>query len=97
MNIIFEPAARAEFAEAARWYAIQAGRLQATDFRNEVHRTLTLLRNHPQMGSPATLGVRHMVVHRYPYFIVYRADSDSLRVLAIAHQSRRPGYWSGRR
>ena len=97
MKIIFEPAARAEFAEAARWYAAEAGRSQATDFRNEVQRTLALLVDHPAMGTPAESNTRHMVVHRYPYFVVYRADADTLRVLALAHQSRRPGYWAGRR
>lgn len=97
MNVIFEPAARAEFAEAARWYAAEAGRRQATDFRNEVQRALALLVDHPAMGTPAGLDTRHMAVHRYPYFIVYRADSHALRILAIAHQSRRPGYWAVRR
>lgn len=97
MKVIFEPAARAEFAYAARWYAEQAGRFYATEFRNEVHRTLTLLCGHPGMGTPAKNNTRHMVVHRYPYSIVYRIDSDNLHVLAVAHHSRRPGYWLGRR
>lgn len=97
MKIILDPAARAEFAEAARWYAVEAGRRQAVDFRNEVHHALILLRDHPQMGSPSAYGTRSMVVHRYPYFVVYRADAQALRVLAITHQSRRPGYWAGRR
>lgn len=97
MKIILDPAARAEFAEAARWYAVEAGRHQAVDFRNEVHRALALLRDHPLMGSPSAYGTRSMVVHRYPYFVVYRADAQALRVLAIAHQSRWPAYWAGRR
>ncbi|MHB9102149.1 MAG: type II toxin-antitoxin system RelE/ParE family toxin [Sulfuricella sp.] len=84
---------RAEFVEAARWYAVEAGRFYATDFRNEVHRTLNLLCDHP----PAKSNTRRMVVHRYPFFIVYRIDSDTLHVLAVAHHSRRPGYWVGRR
>jgi plasmid stabilization system protein ParE len=97
LNIVFEPAARAEFTEAARWYASEAGRRQAIDFRSEVHRTLALLCDHPAMGTPAERNTRHMVVHRYPYFVVYRAEAETLRVLALAHQSRRPGYWAGRR
>ncbi|NTV96295.1 MAG: type II toxin-antitoxin system RelE/ParE family toxin [Thiobacillus sp.] len=97
MKITLDPAARVEFAEAARWYAVEAGRLQAMDFRNEGHRTLALLQDHPLMGSPSAHDTRHMVVHRYPYFVDYRADGHALRVLAIAHQSRRPGYWTDRR
>jgi len=94
---IFEPAARREFAEAARWYAVEAGPLHATDFRNEVRRAVALLCDHPAMGTPAGSNTRRMVVYRYPYFIVYHVHSDRLHVLALAHQSRRPGYWAGRR
>ncbi|MBL0141074.1 MAG: type II toxin-antitoxin system RelE/ParE family toxin [Betaproteobacteria bacterium] len=94
MKIAFDPAARIEFAEAAHWYAAEAGRFLATDFRNEVHRTLALLCDHPLMGTPAGSNTRRMVVHRYPYVVVYRIDPDVLRILAIAHQSRRPEYWA---
>lgn len=96
MKPVFEPAAGQEFAEAARWYAVEAGPAYATDFRNEVHRTLSLLSEHPAMGTPAGSGTRRMVVHRYPYSIVYRVHTGRLHVLALAHHSRRPGYWAGR-
>lgn len=97
MKVVFAPAARAEFAEVTRRYAVEAGRFYATDFRNEVHHTLALLSDHPAMGTPAASNTRRMVIHRYPYSIVYRIDSDTLRVLAVAHHRRQPGYWSERR
>lgn len=97
MKPIFEPAARKEFAEAARWYAVEAGQLHAKDFRNEVLHTLSLLIDHPGMGTPAGNDTRRIVVHRYPYSIVYRVHAGRLHVLALAHHSRRPGYWAGRR
>ncbi|MCB0058904.1 MAG: type II toxin-antitoxin system RelE/ParE family toxin [Caldilineaceae bacterium] len=97
MRQIFEPAARKEFADAARWYAAEAGPLHAADFRNEVHHALSLLSDHPAMGTPAGGNTRRMVVHRYPYFIVYRVHAGRLHILALAHQSRRPGYWADRR
>ena len=97
MKAIFEPAARKEFAEAGRWYAVEAGPLYATDFRNEVRRTVALMCDHPAMGTPAGSNTRRMVVHRYPYFIVYRVHAGRLHILALAHQSRRPGYWAGQR
>ena len=75
MKPIFEPAARKEFAEAVRWYAAEAGPLQAGDFRNEVQHTLSLLSEHAAMGTPAGSNTRRMVVRRYPYFIVYRVHA----------------------
>lgn len=97
MNISFNPAARQEFSEVARWYADEAGQPRAMDFRNEVHRSLKLLGEHPSLGSPSTSNTRSLVVHRYPYSVVYRVEESNLRVLAVASHSRRPGYWAGRR
>ena len=97
MNIAFNPAARREFADAAGWYADEAGQLRAIDFRNEVQRSLKLLSEHPAVGTPSANDTRSLVVHRYPYSIVYRAEAGLVRVLAIASHSRRPGYWAGRR
>jgi hypothetical protein len=36
-------------------------------------------------------------VKRFPYKIVYRERADDLYIVAIAHTSRRPGYWKDRR
>ena len=90
MKVIFGPAARAEFVEATRRYAVEAGQFYATEFRNEVHHTLALLGDHPAMGTPAASDTRRMAIRRYSYSIVYRIDSATLRVLAVAHHSRRP-------
>ena len=97
MNVSFNPAAKQEFAETAGWYAEKAGERRATDFRNEIMRSLKLIAEHPNLGSPAAWKTRSLVVHRYPYSVIYRIEKNSLRVLAIANQSRRPEYWARRR
>jgi len=33
----------------------------------------------------------------FPYSLVYIVSKDEIRILAVAHQSRRPDYWAGRR
>jgi len=97
VNISFNPAARLEFVETAGWYAEQAGERRAMDFRNEVQRSLHLLGEHPSMGTPSASNTRRIVVHRYPYSVIYRVEENRLRVLAIASHNRQPGYWRGRR
>ncbi len=97
MKITFNPEAEREFTEAAIWYADQAGPEQARDFRNEIQRALRLLCDQPAIGAPGRKVTRSLVVHRYPYSVVYRFQADTLRILAIASHSRRPGYWAGRR
>jgi hypothetical protein len=35
-------------------------------------------------------------LRRFPYDIVVRERVDEIIVVAVAHQSRRPGYWKNR-
>ena len=39
---------------------------------------------------------RKYVLKRFPYLIFYVDYPDRIRVLAVAHTSRRPGYWKTR-
>jgi hypothetical protein len=39
---------------------------------------------------------RPNLLQRFPYSIVFIELEDELRVLAIAHGSRQPGYWRAR-
>jgi plasmid stabilization system protein ParE len=97
VRIRFAQDARHEFSDATRWYAKEAGAAQARAFRNEILRVIRLLAEHPDMGTPGARGYRRMTTHRFPYDVVYRHEADALRIIAIAHQSRRPGYWAERR
>ncbi len=45
---------------------------------------------------PRHLGIRRAGVHRFPYALLYFEQPEVVRVLAIAHERRRPGYWRGR-
>ena len=40
--------------------------------------------------------VRAARVKRFPYRVVFVELDDRYRVVAVAHMSRRPGYWTGR-
>jgi len=39
---------------------------------------------------------RRHLIRQFPYSIVYRVEGDRIFVLAMAHWSRRPGYWKER-
>lgn len=45
---------------------------------------------------PDLPGVRAYSLSRFPFVVPYFADEAHLVVLAIAHASRRPGYWQAR-
>ena len=37
------------------------------------------------------------VLGRFPFTIHYRFDASEIVIISVAHQKRRPGYWSRRR
>jgi len=41
--------------------------------------------------------VRRKVLHKFPYSVLYSVRPDEIRILAVAHQKKRPFYWRGRR
>jgi toxin ParE1/3/4 len=45
---------------------------------------------------PLHFGVRKFILRRFPYSIVFLELEEEIRVLAIAHGSRQPGYWRRR-
>jgi hypothetical protein len=41
---------------------------------------------------PPDLPVRGLAVKRFPYHVIYLETPEAIRVLAISHDRRRPGY-----
>lgn len=41
--------------------------------------------------------IRRVRLPRFPYLVVYEVHADFAQVLAVAHASREPDYWSSRR
>ena len=82
--------------EASAYYA-QARLGLGESFLAEVQHAVDSLAASPLARMEVENGVRWWLVRRFPYSVIYLARVDHLRVLAIAHQKRRPFYWRGRR
>lgn len=88
--------ADAELLAAAVFYAEHASRQVAESFLDEFDYAVSLLREYPQLGNPWRGRTRRFPLRRFPYSLVYYETGTRLRILAVAHQRRKPGYWSGR-
>jgi toxin ParE1/3/4 len=55
------------------------------------------IRQYPGAALQVTNDVRKLVLAKFPYSLIYETREDSLRILAVAHQRKRPYYWRGRR
>jgi len=95
MKYEFHPAAEFEIIEAAAHYESEVTGL-GERFGDEVERVIELLIDNPKLGAPVEGEIRHFVLRRFPFSVVYAEVGDILYILALAHGSRRPGYWSER-
>jgi len=95
MNIEFHPEASLEFLAAADFYENEVPGL-GEGFISEVERITALIESHPAIGKPIDEVFRRAVLVRFPFSVIYSAESNKLWVIAVAHQRRRPGYWHGR-
>jgi plasmid stabilization system protein ParE len=97
MRVSFNPDALAEAEDAVRWYRANGGAGPAQEYAQELRRVVKLAAVQPGIASLGPHGTSRLYFKRFPYTLIFRIRGEALRVLAIAHQSRRPGYWFGRR
>ncbi len=95
MRVEFITAALEEFLGAIEFYRDQAPGL-GEDFIEDVERSIALFTEFPSLGSPAPSATRRVHLSRFPYSLVYLVADDVIRVIAVEHQSRRPGFWRDR-
>jgi len=94
-RIFFDPAAQRELDEAADFYDLESPGL-GERFLDDVRSELEGLLEFPE-SCPVLLGeTRKLVLERFPFSVMYWTDGEVIAVYAIAHQSRRPGYWQDR-
>lgn len=93
--VSFHPAARLEVEDAQAWYE-ERSLLAASAFLRELSVAVQRIREAPYRYATAESGTRRILLDRFPFTIYYRVSSDALVIVAVAHQKRRPGYWSSR-
>jgi toxin ParE1/3/4 len=89
--------AKREIREAISYYKHTDDLALADDFRIKVREALIEVRKNPQRYScwNGTIARKYRL-KRFPYLIFYVDYPERIRVLAVAHTSRRPGYWKTR-
>ena len=101
MSVVrLSPEAVDELVEATLWYRARRPGLES-EFLAEVGRVLPLIQRSPAsfprlLDVPTDLVIRRTLLPRFPYAVVFIDLRTELRVLAVAHTKRRPGYWLNR-
>lgn len=90
-----------EFQEAATWYEREQEGL-GERFIAAVEHAIQLLGEEnppltPAEGGAGTKGARKLILHKFPFSLIVYELANSLVVVALAHHSRKPGYWRPRK
>ena len=92
--------AEEEIAAGIDWYESKRRGLGA-EFLDEISAAMRALQEPgPECGLvhgvPTELAVRRKLLKRFPYLIIFIEFEHAVRVIAVAHGARRPGYWRRR-
>lgn len=96
MKLLWHELAEGEYDEALDYYLDHAGLVIARKFATALSDALALLKAHPGIGMETYRHTRRIPLHGFPFHLVYREQAERIVILAIANQSRRPGYWRRR-
>ncbi|MBK6636728.1 MAG: type II toxin-antitoxin system RelE/ParE family toxin [Rhodocyclaceae bacterium] len=97
MKLVIVPLALAELHDAAAFYSARASVELGRAFVAEFERSASLVLENPKLGPIYGGTQRRCLFRRFPYSIIYQTTADELRIIAVAHQRRRPGFWSSRK
>jgi toxin ParE1/3/4 len=88
--------AAAEYDAAFDWY-LERSAEAARKFDAEVGRAFTQILQSPQRWVVGPYHTRKFLLRQFPFTLIYRERvPGGVQVVAIAHTSRKPGYWKRR-
>lgn len=88
-------AAEAEIKEAADFYDIESLGL-GDEFTDDIEHAIEHISRYPHAAPVARGSLRSKTLMKFPYALVYFVGEDEITLLAVAHQKRRPFYWTSR-
>jgi plasmid stabilization system protein ParE len=95
MKLLLRPEAKADVAEAVRWYEEQRPGL-GQELRQKLRTCLGLLEQNPLLHAQIFEEIRRAPLERFPYSVFYLVQGSTIEVVAILHNARNPAVWQGR-
>ena len=80
-----------EIEDAKEYYNLQKSTLGDT-FKNDVKKSIENIKQFPTLYPNITNNIKRCLLHRFPYSIFYAISDNTILVLSVAHQHRKPFY-----
>jgi len=95
INLRLRPETEQDLADAAVWYEEQREGL-GNQFLDEIISVFSVISEAPLMFPIVHRNIRRALIHRFPFGVYYRVESDEIVVVAVMHGSRDPRQWKSR-
>ena len=95
-RLVFHPDIVTEIRSSYSWYQEQATGL-GDDFLVELEASYQAVIELPDTWPKFQKGFRRFLLSKFPFSVIYRVDKDIIFVVAVMHNSRKPGYWRKRK
>jgi toxin ParE1/3/4 len=95
MRIVFSQGAQRDFQEGLRWYRKRSDQA-AEGFIVSLEELVGRIGAHPERFRLIDDNLRKARFKRFPYSLIFRVVFDAIKIFAVAHDKRRPGYWQRR-
>ncbi|MBY0528523.1 MAG: type II toxin-antitoxin system RelE/ParE family toxin [Gemmataceae bacterium] len=94
-DVVLSAHAELEYEDAYDWYHRRSPRAAAR-FERAAHVAIRMIADAPEAFPFYEEPFRYRPLKRFPYLLVYRIRANDVQIVAVAHASRRPGYWKNR-
>lgn len=95
LTLTFHPDVSLEIKASYDWYQEKFNGL-GEDFINELESAYQAIVEFSQTWPKFQKGFRRFLLSKFPFSVIYREENSKIYVVAVMHNSRRPGYWLDR-
>ncbi|CAN5192884.1 hypothetical protein BH09SUM1_BH09SUM1_07180 [soil metagenome] len=93
MIVRYNKSANRELISAGRYYKRKSGAALAERFLQQIEDAEDEILAAPERWPLVAHGVRRYLLPEFPYIIHYVIRHEVIRIMAVAHTSRREEYW----
>lgn len=95
LDVKFHPDVAKEIKSSYQWYQNQTDGL-GQDYLSELESSFQTIRELPNTWPKFQNGFRRFLLSKFPFSVIYQSSENTIFIIAVMHNSRKPGYWNQR-
>ena len=97
-RFVIRPGVELDIRDGADWYESKVDKALARRFLRAVEQAFVKVMEHPETWPRWEIdpSYQKFLMKHFPFIIFYRVTASQVRVVAVAHAKKKPGYWKQR-